>query len=368
MKELGKNIAAYRKRAEITQERLAELMHVSVSAVSQWETGKTMPDISAVPILCHVLNVSADELLSIDLEKREQEILEIKNEAKELIFHHHLAKAEKMLLGALKRYPDRCDIMDLLMDLYRSKANDNTNPDAEEDCRKAIKYGEKILQESTDDNARIAAKQVLCMMYFKLGDERKANETAWTLPSMFSGRENMLCWVSSGKNKAELTQSLRFQTLFLLYNSMVFNMPVVFEDGSSDMTDDEQLDVIGKYKTIISVMFEDGDYGFFHTQLQGCDVFAARIHAKRGEAKLAMGSLKSAADHAEATLGMEKDGRHTSLLFRGSSFGEFGTANGNNMTAELLRQMQDETFDLLRENPEFKALAARLEATSETKH
>ena len=83
-----------------------------------------------------------------------------------------------------------------------------------------------------DVNARIAAKQVLCMMYFKLGDERKANETAWTLPSMFSGRENMLCWVSSGKNKAELTQSLRFQTLFLLYNSMVFNMPVVFEEGN----------------------------------------------------------------------------------------------------------------------------------------
>ena len=367
MKDLGKNITAYRKKAGITQEHLAELMHVSVSAVSQWETGKTLPDISAVPVLCHVLSVSADELLNIDQEKKEQEIQNIKKEAEALIFHHHLAKAEKLLTGALKRYPNRHDIMDRLMSLYRAKADDNTNPNAMEDCRKAIRYGERILQECTDDNARISAKQVLCRMYFKLGEEQKAGEIAWTLPSMFSGRENMLCFVSSGKSKAGYTQSLAFQTLFMLYNAMVFNMPIVFPDGIPSMTDDEQLTVIGKYETILATMFEDGDYGFFHTQLQGCSVFAAKIYAKRGDAETAMERLKNAADHAEATLNMEKDKRHTSVLFRGSTYGEFGTANGNNMTAELLNHMRDEVFDFMCTRKDFKTLEKRLSATAETK-
>lgn len=364
MKELGKNISAYRKKAGITQEHLAELMNVSISAISQWETGKTMPDISAVPVLCHVLNVSADELLSIDQEKKEQEIREIKKEAEQLIFRHHLSKAEKLLLGTLKRYPNRCDIMDLLMSHYQHKANDDSNPNAEEDCKKAIRYGEKILEECTDENARITAKQVLCLMWFKLGEENKANEIAWTLPSMFSGRENMLCWVSSGKKRAEFTQTLAFQTLFLLYNSMVHNMPVVFPDGNRSMTDEEQLQVIGKYESIVSLLFENGDYGFFNTQLQGCSVFAARIYAKQGDADKTLERLTKAAEYAEATLGMEKTKKHTSLVFRGSSYGEFGTMNGNNMTAELLKEMQSEAYDFIRKVPEFRKMEKRLEVTA----
>ena len=54
LNNLGMNIAKYRKGAGITQEQLAEQLSVSISAVSQWETGKTLPDISAIPILCHV--------------------------------------------------------------------------------------------------------------------------------------------------------------------------------------------------------------------------------------------------------------------------------------------------------------------------
>ena len=51
LQNLGKKITQFRKKAGITQEQLAEQLNVSVSAVSQWATGKTFPDISAIPIL-----------------------------------------------------------------------------------------------------------------------------------------------------------------------------------------------------------------------------------------------------------------------------------------------------------------------------
>ena len=41
-------IKKYRRDKDMTQEELAEYLGVSVSAVSQWESGKTLPDISTV--------------------------------------------------------------------------------------------------------------------------------------------------------------------------------------------------------------------------------------------------------------------------------------------------------------------------------
>ncbi|MBR3483347.1 MAG: helix-turn-helix domain-containing protein, partial [Lachnospiraceae bacterium] len=85
LNNLGSNIAGLRKKSDITQDQLAEQLGVSVSAVSQWENGRTMPDISAIPVLCHIFNVSSDELLGIDREKDEEEIKRINDEANRLV-------------------------------------------------------------------------------------------------------------------------------------------------------------------------------------------------------------------------------------------------------------------------------------------
>ena len=112
------------------------------------------------------------------------------------------------------------------------------------------------------------------------------------------------------------------------------------------------------------ILFEKQDFGFFHTCLQTCNVDMAEIHAKHGEKKKAMEKLKKGAEHAEATLHHDKDTKHQSLFFRGSGYGEFGTANGNNMTAELLIKMDQECFDCLRESEEFINLTTRLQETA----
>lgn len=60
----GQLIAAKRKEAGLTQEKLAEKIGVTNKTVSKWETGKCMPDYSVVPSLCEELNISAGELIS----------------------------------------------------------------------------------------------------------------------------------------------------------------------------------------------------------------------------------------------------------------------------------------------------------------
>ncbi len=65
---IGKKIAGLRKEKNITQMELADTMGVSYQAVSNWERGNSMPDISKLPELAVILGCSIDELLSNEAE------------------------------------------------------------------------------------------------------------------------------------------------------------------------------------------------------------------------------------------------------------------------------------------------------------
>lgn len=59
----GNRIAEARRKNDLTQMELAELLGVSYQAVSSWERGNTMPDISRLPEIAEALGVSVDFLL-----------------------------------------------------------------------------------------------------------------------------------------------------------------------------------------------------------------------------------------------------------------------------------------------------------------
>ncbi|MCL2390775.1 MAG: helix-turn-helix domain-containing protein, partial [Endomicrobia bacterium] len=74
---IGSQIKKLRRERNITQEQLAEYLNISVPAISQWECGKTAPDISQLPMLANIFKVSADIILGIDVDKTEEKINEI---------------------------------------------------------------------------------------------------------------------------------------------------------------------------------------------------------------------------------------------------------------------------------------------------
>lgn len=64
MNVIGKTIRQARIQQNMTQLELADRMGVSFQAVSNWERGNSMPDISKLEPLCEVLNLNVQELLS----------------------------------------------------------------------------------------------------------------------------------------------------------------------------------------------------------------------------------------------------------------------------------------------------------------
>lgn len=63
MIETGKKIARLRREAGITQMALADKLGISFQAVSNWERGQTMPDISKLYELSDIFGVSIDTIL-----------------------------------------------------------------------------------------------------------------------------------------------------------------------------------------------------------------------------------------------------------------------------------------------------------------
>lgn len=62
--KIGKFIANSRKKQKLTQSELAEKLGVSEKAISNWENGRNMPDVSLFKSLCELLDISVNELIS----------------------------------------------------------------------------------------------------------------------------------------------------------------------------------------------------------------------------------------------------------------------------------------------------------------
>ena len=62
-RQLGANIAAYRKRAGLTQLGLAEKLNYSDKAVSKWERGESMPDVLTLTQLAELFDITVNDLL-----------------------------------------------------------------------------------------------------------------------------------------------------------------------------------------------------------------------------------------------------------------------------------------------------------------
>ena len=70
--EIHKKIKEARINAGLTQEQVAEKIMVSRQTISNWENGKSLPDIISVMNMSDLYQISLDELLKGDQKMREK--------------------------------------------------------------------------------------------------------------------------------------------------------------------------------------------------------------------------------------------------------------------------------------------------------
>lgn len=62
--EFHEKLQELRKQNKLTQEQLAQILHVSRTAVSKWESGRGYPNIDSLKAIAKLYSVTVDELLS----------------------------------------------------------------------------------------------------------------------------------------------------------------------------------------------------------------------------------------------------------------------------------------------------------------
>ena len=70
LKNIGNKLKEIRKRERYTQENIAEFADISKSHYSHIEKGTTKPSLNTLIRIVNVLNVSMDEVLDIELNKK----------------------------------------------------------------------------------------------------------------------------------------------------------------------------------------------------------------------------------------------------------------------------------------------------------
>ena len=71
-KTIGEILKELRKANGMTQEQVAEALNVSFQSISRWENGLSYPDITLIPIIARLFNVSTDTLFDMDTTDRKR--------------------------------------------------------------------------------------------------------------------------------------------------------------------------------------------------------------------------------------------------------------------------------------------------------
>ena len=61
--DFKENLIQLRKKANLSQEQLADKLSVTRQAISKWESGQTMPEADKILLLSDIFNVTTDQLL-----------------------------------------------------------------------------------------------------------------------------------------------------------------------------------------------------------------------------------------------------------------------------------------------------------------
>lgn len=93
--KIGEFISSQRKKKNLTQAALAEKLGITDRAVSKWECGKGLPDVSLMLDLCEIFSITVNELLCGEVISMENSNL--KNEQLLLDMAKELEKKDKTI-------------------------------------------------------------------------------------------------------------------------------------------------------------------------------------------------------------------------------------------------------------------------------
>ena len=195
MIKLGEKIKLLRKQKNISQEVFANYLGVSFQAVSKWENGNTMPDVTMIPAIASFFGVSTDELFDFNLFEIEKQVEEICCEAYKYRFSDS-ARSEQILREGLLRFPGNDIILNnLLYTLdYHTRGEE------------VVSLCKALIESTKDDSVKYDDCRILASCYKENGQYDLVKPTLEIIPEIYFTKLALMASLLNGSDSYEAAQ------------------------------------------------------------------------------------------------------------------------------------------------------------------
>ncbi len=239
---IGNRIRELRKQRGMTQEKLAEILGISFQSISKWENNIALPDITLVPRLAQIFDVTTDELFAYNQKKIREDIEQYVQRACELR-ESNPAEGRRILEEGLQKYPEN----DILLDNLLYVLNYTSNPD------ETIRVASKLIDKTANIGLRYDALRFLAYAYHAKGDKESALSALEQIPEICFTKLSEMAFVLTGQLKFDAADKQKWLSFEILLQMMQKISECYEEKGETDKAAAE----ISKALELISVF--DGE-------------------------------------------------------------------------------------------------------------
>ena len=370
--KIGEKIKALRKRDDMTQERLAEVLGVTGQAVSKWESGSSYPDIEYISPIANIFNVTTDYLFDHDTAEKRRKIQEYLTQYNKRQLDKPMPCDEQIALmrQALAEFPAEETLLLKLADAlywkwcfngyWQKPQNGYDVPDVEKNkssgyWEESMKIMEELLETSTDDTIRGNCRQMLAHIYGVMGEKEKLLAIAEKCGSIHWSKENILSHSSWGEDGIRYKQEFLSALLVPLQNTL----RLLAKRAGAD-TESEAFAILFDLHEFV---FRDdcGIHNHWLAYLYECHAHFLIDNNKPEETvialKQAFAHAKKFAEVASGTSEKVNTSPFTNLTRRFAI-----NYNPGSEVQGLLEALRQNKYQVLRENADFAALAKEVEA------
>ncbi|MBQ2767359.1 MAG: helix-turn-helix domain-containing protein [Clostridia bacterium] len=341
----GQTIKTLRREANMTQENLAELLSISPQAVSRWETNVAMPDISLLPPLANLFNVTTDYLLGMDTYQKDLRKAEFDEAFHQYWNHDDKEKNYQIAVRAVAEYPGNMEYVEWLASAeYYVAIPKSDDAEYTQLLESAVKHYKIVLENSTDQKLYHKALHGIVLALHMIDQNEEATEFAMKEEDE-DKREEMLLWCLEGDERKNLSQSIANTNLYQLLFHLTFSQKTI--------------EAYCAVEQILNILFPDGNFQYYHNTLQYNCIRKAFCLCRKERYDEAIAELTRARYHAEemTKINRSENIRFTAPLFHLIEEHHMVTDSDVTDVDDFIRCLNsNRCFDPIRERAEFQKL------------